>query len=107
MVVAAGISVLGHKTTHLIEISNRFNPTNEGASFGNRTSITHDRYRFKNENNDPQSDPLRAWLAARISVALGVANGAKNGRVHPTPSQDACKFCRVAEICDVNLKEDN
>ena len=107
LVVAAGISVLGHKTTHLIEISNHFKPTNEGASFGKRTTFTHDRYRFRNEDKNPQSDPLRAWLAARISVALGVANGANNGRVHPTPSQDACKFCRVAEICDVNLKEDN
>ena len=78
LVVGAGISILGHKTSHFIEIS-KYHAISDLQMIGEKTEITHNQFRFLDEDNSPNSDPFRAWLASRISVALNVASRANKG----------------------------
>ena len=102
LVVGVGISILGQKTTHYVETS-ASDYTKSVDNIGEKTTITHDKYRFLNEDSSPQSDPFRAWLASRISTALNISNNADNGYFHPIP-QELCKFCKVRDICDVRVE---
>ena len=102
LVVGVGISILGQKTTHYVETS-ASDYTKSVDNIGEKTTITHDKYRFLNEDSSPQSDPFRAWLASRISTALNISNNADNGYFHPIP-QESCKFCKVRDICDVRVE---
>jgi len=108
LVVAAGISVIGHNTDHFLEVSNHLGANSESSGFGNtKKQQTPSRYRFPDEDAESTSDPFRAWLAQRLSSALEAAARAAEGRVHPTPSKDACKFCPVTSVCNVRHKGDD
>ena len=108
LVVAAGISVIGHNTDHFLEVSNHLGANSESSGFGNtKKQQTPSRYRFPDEDAESTSDPFRAWLAQRLSSALEAAARAADGRVHPTPSKDACKFCPVTSVCNVRHKGDD
>jgi len=106
LVVGAGISTIGHSTEHLVEPSANHRSELESLSVGTTTSLTSRLHRFPDESTDPKSDPFRAWMAQRLSVALGVAHGAVEGRVHPTPSKSACRYCPVSSICAVKMEDD-
>ncbi len=106
LVVGAGISTIGHSTEHLVEPSANHRSELESLSVGTTTSLTTRLHRFPDESTNPKSDPFRAWMAQRLSVALGVANGAVEGRVHPTPSKSACRYCPVSSICAVKMEDD-
>ena len=106
LVVGAGISTIGHSTEHLVEPSGNHRSELESLSVGTTTSLTSRLHRFPDESTDPKSDPFRAWMAQRLSVALGVAHGAVEGRVHPTPSKSACRYCPVSSICAVKMEDD-
>jgi hypothetical protein len=73
---------------------------------GEKTEITHNQFRFLDEDNSPNSDPFRAWLASRISVALNVASRANKGFTNPIPEKSNCKYCKVSNLCDVKLEGD-
>lgn len=105
LVIGVGISVLGHKTSHMVELSNN-NFISNLSKIGESTNITHDRFRFLNEDDTPLSDPFRAWLASRISVALNVSDRTTKGYVNPIPEKNNCKYCNVKDICDVKLEGD-
>ena len=104
LVLAAGISVIGHKSEHFLEVSSLFSPSPPGINIGTQTTITSGLHRFSDENEKADSDHFRAWLAQRLSVAMGVASNARNGKVHPTPSPKVCAYCPVREICDVRME---
>lgn len=106
LVVGAGISTIGHSTEHLVEPSGRYRSELENLAVGETTSLTSGLHRFPDESNNPKSDSFRAWMAQRLSVALGVAQGAVEGRVHPTPSKSACRYCPVSSICVVKMEDD-
>ena len=105
LVVGAGISILGHKTSHFIEIS-KYHAISDLQMIGEKTEITHNQFRFLDEDNSPNSDPFRAWLASRISVALNVASRANKGFTNPIPEKSNCKYCKVSNLCDVKLEGD-
>ena len=108
LVIAAGISVIGHNTNHFLEISDLMNEESSELEIGDKShQQTSDMHRFPDEEPDQASDSFRAWLAQRLTTALATAAGAANGRVHPTPSQDACKFCPVTSVCDVRYRGDD
>ena len=102
LVVGAGISILGPKTVHFVEIS-KIDLIKDIQSIGEKSTITYDKYRFLNETSDPKSDPFRAWLVSRISTALNISDNAQNGYFHPIP-QNNCKFCKVRNLCDVKME---
>ncbi len=106
LVVGAGISVMGHETEHWVEVSSHIPALASRPPFGTQTDLTKKLHRFPDEGPNPESDAFRAWLAQRLSVALGAAAGAAAGRVHATPSQEACMYCRVASICPVAIRGD-
>ena len=101
LVVAVGISVIGHDTDHFLEVSRNIADGSTNLAVGDtRKPQTPSRYRFPDEDQEPTSDPFRAWLAQRLSTASAAA-GAEAGRVHPTPSKGACQFCSVQSVCNV------
>ncbi len=104
LVVGAGISIFSHNTTHMLEMSSNNNVTS-GLRIGDLSTFTTNLFRFMDDMPSPNSDPFRAWLTQRLSVALGVADGAMEGRVHPTPSKDTCRYCSVRETCDVRMED--
>lgn len=105
LVVAAGISSMGHFTDHIIEMSGHLPSGSLNLQFGERSELTSSRHRFPDEGPNPPSDPFRAWLAHRLSTALGVADGAARGIVNPTPSEVSCRFCPVKSLCPVSVEE--
>jgi len=108
LVVAVGISVIGHDTDHFLEVSRNIAGGSTNLAMGDtRKPQTPSRYRFPDEDQEPTSDPFRAWLAQRLSTALSAAAGAAAGRVHPTPSKGACQFCSVQSVCNVRYKGDD
>ena len=108
LVVAAGISVIGHNTDHFLEVSKHLSRTSNDEGIGDTThQQSPSRYRFPSEGIEPTSDPFRAWLAQRLSTALATAAGARAGRVHPTPGKDACKYCAVKSVCNVSHEEED
>ena len=104
LVIAAGISVIGHKSEHFLELSSLFDSYPSGINIGTQTTITSGLHRFVGEGEKAESDHFRAWLAQRLSVAMEVASNARMGKVHPTPSPKACAYCPVREICDVSME---
>ena len=108
LVIAAGISVIGHNTDYFLEVSDLINEESSGLEIGDRSKQeTSDLHRFPDEEPDQASDSFRAWLAQRLTTALATAAGASSGRVHPTPSEDACKYCPVTSVCDVRHRGDD
>ena len=103
LVVASGISTLGHNTEHILEISSGSSAPHENLKLGERTTTTALLHRFTDEPPSPESDHFRAWLAQRLGVALRVAAGAAAGRVHPTPSP-VCRYCPVSNACEVKME---
>ena len=104
LVIAAGISVIGHKSEHFLEVSPLYDSPQSGINIGTQTTITSGLHRFMDEDEKADSDHFRAWLAQRLSVAMGVARNAGMGKVHPIPSAQACAYCPVREICDVRME---
>ncbi len=106
LVVAAGISAMGHETNHLLEISNHA-PQENITEAGTRSNLTQSRFRFPDEEPHSSSDSFRAWLTHRLSTALGVASAATQGMVNPTPTKDGCQWCSVRSLCPVAFEEVN
>ena len=104
LVLAAGISVIGHKSEHFLEVSPLFDASQSGINIGTPTTVTSGLHRFRDEDEKADSDHFRAWLAQRLSVAMGVARNARIGKVHPTPSPGVCGYCSVREICNVRME---
>jgi len=104
LVLAAGISVIGHNSEHLLEVSSQYSNSQKELNIGTRSSITSASHRFVDEDEEPQSDHFRSWLAQRLSVALGVSSNARSGKVHPTPSPGVCGYCPVRETCNVRME---
>ena len=104
LVVAAGISVIGHKSEHFLELSSLFDSPSSGINIGTQTTITSGLHRFMDEDEKADSDHFRAWWAQRLSVAMRVASDARLGKVHATPSPKVCAYCPVREICDVRME---
>ena len=105
LVIGTGISTLGHKTSHFVELS-MHNSARSLQKYGIKTEITMNKFRFSNENKVPISDPFRAWLASRLSVALNVSNRANLGFINPIPDKSNCKYCPVSNLCEVKLEGD-
>jgi len=104
LVLAAGISVFGHNSDHLLEISSQYSESQKEINIGTRSSITSTTHRFADEDEKTQSDHFRSWMAQRLSVALKVASNANSGKVHPTPSPGVCGYCPVRETCNVRME---
>ena len=104
LVIAAGISVFGHNSDHLLEVSTQYSESHKGLNIGTRSSITSTTHRFPDEDEKTQSDHFRSWMAQRLSVALKVASNANSGKVHPTPSPGVCGYCPVRETCNVRME---
>jgi len=104
LVLAAGISVIGHNSEHLLEVSSQYSESQKELNIGTRSSITSTSHRFADEDEQTQSDHFRSWLAQRLSVALEVSSNAQSGKVHPTPSPRVCGYCPVRETCNVRME---
>lgn len=99
LVIGAGISEVGTSTSHSIEVSPAFAELLEDNGVGGITTLTHDTHRFPSEDSAAASDPFRAWLMERLTTAFDVADAANSGRVHATPADGVCTWCRVKEAC--------
>ncbi len=96
--------MIGHNSEHLLEVSSQYSNSQKELNIGTRSSITSASHRFVDEDEEPQSDHFRSWLAQRLSVALGVSSNARSGKVHPTPSPGVCGYCPVRETCNVRME---
>ena len=105
LVVASGISTIGHETQHLLESSSQYCHNFEGMKIGDITEYTTKLHRFLDDSPTTKSDHFRAWLTQRLVVALRVAAGAARGRVHPIPTK-GCTFCKVRNSCNVRMEDE-
>ena len=101
LVIAAGISIFGHKSEHFLEVSSDYSTRLDKLDLGYRTKITSNLHRFTDEAPQSPSNHFRAWMAQRIAVALKVASRSSEGMVHPTPSPMVCNYCPVSRTCNV------
>ena len=99
LVVGVGISEVGMKTSHSIELSPAYAELFEDNGIGKVTTFIHETHRFPSEDAEAESDPFRAWMAERLNTAFDVAEGAESGLVHATPEETTCTWCSVKEAC--------
>ena len=99
LVIGVGISEVGSHTSHQLEVSPAFSESLEENGVGDVTTFTHDTHRLPDEDSDASSDPFRAWMRERLTTAFDVADGANAGRVHATPEESICTWCKVKEAC--------
>jgi hypothetical protein len=99
LVVGVGISEVGSSTTHTLEVSPAYSELLEENGVGGITTLTHDTFRFPNEDKEAESDPFRAWMMERLTTAFDVADAADSGRVHATPEEGVCTWCNVKDAC--------
>jgi len=99
LVIGVGISEVGNSTTHSVEVSPAYAELLDENGVGDVTSFTHDTHRFPSEDEEPDSDPFRAWMMERLTTAFDVAEAADSGRVHATPEEGVCTWCNVKEAC--------
>ena len=99
LVVGVGISEVGMKTSHSIELSPAYAELFEDNGIGKVTTFIHDTHRFPSEDAEAESDPFRAWMAERLNTAFDVAEGAESGLVHASPEETTCTWCSVKEAC--------
>ena len=103
LVIGCGISEVGTKTTHIIEVDAEWADVVAAQPRGKITHLTRSSHRFPDTESPGEADDgrgaFRAWLAERLRVACGVAEAANGGRVHATPSDSVCTFCSVQAAC--------
>jgi len=121
LVIAVGISEVGHSTIHALETTPSLVPVLgqlQLSTGGTPYSFTASTHRLPGEAitskkiidkkgeeeivvNEPDSDPFRAWIRERLTTAIAVARNAEDGRVHPTPVKDVavCSYCSVQAVC--------
>ena len=99
LVIGVGISEVGSSTNHSLEVSPAFVDLLEENGVGDITTFTHETHRLPGENADASSDSFRAWMRERLTTAFDVADGANSGRVHATPEEYVCTWCKVKEAC--------
>ena len=66
---------------------------------GDITTFTHETHRRPDEASGSSGDAFRAWMRERLTTAFDVADAANSGRVHATPEEYVCTWCRVKEAC--------
>jgi hypothetical protein len=99
LVIGVGISEVGSFTNHSLEISPAFTELLDENGVGDITTFTHDTHRLPDEESEASSDPFRAWMRERLTTAFDVADAANSGRVHATPEEYVCTWCKVKEAC--------
>ena len=99
LVIGAGISEVGADTVHSLEVSAVFAAALAEHGVGDLTDFIQSTHRLPSEGPEPASDPFRAWMQERLTTALDIAEAADAGRVHATPSEGVCTWCRVKEAC--------
>ena len=99
LVIGVGISEVGASTSHSLEVSPAFVELLDENGIGDITTFTHDTHRLPSEDAEPASDPFRAWMRERLTTAFDVADAANSGRVHATPEESVCTWCKVKEAC--------
>ena len=62
------------------------------------TDLTHDIYKFPNEEFPAKSNPFRAWIFWKLMISFKASYFANEGFVHPTPGK-YCDHCAVKSIC--------
>ena len=102
LVIGVGISEVGAYTSHSLELSPAFAETLTENGVGDVTDFTHVTHRLPDEGADAASDPFRAWMRERLSTAIAIAAAADAGRVHATPAEGVCTWCRVKEACGLS-----
>jgi hypothetical protein len=99
LVIGAGISEVGADTVHSLEVSAVFAAALADHGVGDLTDFIQCTHRLPSEGPEPVSDPFRAWMQERLTTAIDIAEAADAGRVHATPSEGVCTWCRVKEAC--------
>ena len=106
--MGVGISEVGMKTSHSIELSPAYAELFEDNGIGKVTTFIHDTHRFPSEDAEAESDPFRAWMAERLNTAIDVAEGGSNlvwfmpvrkrPRVHGAASRKALVWHPLWEV---------
>ena len=104
LVIGVGVSEVGDITINSVETDPEYSTYLSTLKIGELTELTHEMYRFPDEQTPAKSNPFRAWMHWKIMVALKASNFAKNGNVHPTPGV-YCEYCSVRRICGVGLEK--
>jgi len=99
LVIGVGISEVGSFTNHSLEISQSFVELLDENGVGDITTFTHETHRRPDEASGASGDAFRAWMRERLTTAFDVADAANSGRVHATPEEYVCTWCRVKEAC--------
>jgi hypothetical protein len=100
-VVGVGVMEVGESSTHYVELDPEILPYLEGLSLGERTDVTHNQFRFVDDESYT-SNGFRAWIHQRLQTARRAVDTAASGLVHPVPSS-GCSFCNVRSVCPSSI----
>ena len=98
LVIGAGITEVGDFTTHYLEIDPEYKEYVSNLKVGVLTDLTHEIYKFPNEESPAKSNPFRAWIFWKLMISFKASYFANEGFVHPTPGK-YCDHCAVKSVC--------
>ena len=92
-VVGVGITEVGEKTHHYVEVDNTIMKYLDGLTIGIITNYTANHFPSQAEHNDGYISGFKAWIEERIQTSARAISSAEAGNFHPTPCQQ-CYYCK-------------
>ena len=92
-VVGVGISEVGEKTQHYVEVDHSILKYLGDVAIGVVTNYTANHFPPQQEGFDGYASGFRAWIGERIRTSARAISSAEEGNFHPTPCQ-YCYYCK-------------
>ena len=101
-VIAAGVTDIGLKTEHFLEIDLDWKEHLAQFSIGQQTEDLTGIFRFPSSNpGTGKESAFRPWMSHRVEAVQRVVNAAISGYAIPNPDR-FCNYCDVKSICGLS-----
>ena len=101
-VIAAGVTDIGLKTEHFLEIDLDWKEHLAQFSIGQQTEDITGIFRFPSSNpGTGKESAFRPWMSHRVEAVQRVVNAAISGYAIPNPDR-VCNYCDVKSICGLS-----
>ena len=94
-VIGVGISEVGERTHHYVEVDNSILKYIDDVTIGVVTNYTANHFLSQQEDSEGSASGFRAWIEERIRTSARAISSAEEGNFHPTPCRQ-CYYCKTS-----------
>jgi len=94
-VIGVGISEVGEKTQHYVEVDNSILQYLDDVTIGVVTNYTANHFPPQQADASGYASGFRAWIEERIQTSARAILSAEEGNFHPTPCKH-CYYCKTS-----------